>query len=73
MNKPERISMGHGPVIYEVIEGTIRMESAVPRMRLWSIDPDGAYTGEVPASFNEGVREITLGDIYPSIYYLLSI
>ena len=69
----ERISMGHGPVIYEVIEGTIRMESAVPRMRLWSIDPDGAYTGEVPASFNEGVREITLGDIYPSIYYLLSI
>ena len=69
----ERISMGHGPVIFEVIEGKIRMESSVPSMKLWSIDPDGAYTGEVPSTFKDGFREFVLGETYPSIYYLLSI
>lgn len=69
----ERISIGHGPVIFEVIEGKIRMESTVRGMRLWSIDPDGAYTGEVPSVFRDGFREFELGGVYPSIYYLLSI
>lgn len=69
----ERISIGHGPVIFEVIEAEIRMESRVKKMKVWSIDPDGAYTGEVPSSMQDGIRTVVLGEKFPSIYYLLSI
>ena len=69
----KRISLGHGPVLIEPVNATIRMESSVKGMRLWSIDPDGAYTGEVPSSMTDGVRELKIGEVYPSIYYLLSI
>ena len=33
----------------------------------------GAYTGEVPTSFENGICSFKLGTVYPSIYYLLSI
>ncbi len=69
----ERIEIGHGPVIFEVIEASIKLKSSVKAANLWSIDPDGAYTGEVPSTFNDGIREIRIGQKYPSIYYLLSI
>ena len=69
----ERIEIGHGPVIYEVIEAVIRMNSAVPHLHLWSIDPDGAYTGEVPNVLKDGQREFRIGNVFPSIYYLLTV
>ena len=69
----KRISLGHGPVLIEPINATVRMKSSVRNMRLWSIDTDGAYTGEVPSSMTDGIREFKIGEIYPSIYYLLSI
>ncbi|MBO7146805.1 MAG: hypothetical protein J6W81_03555 [Lentisphaeria bacterium] len=69
----ERISLGHGPVLFEVTEATVKMNSNVKNMRLWSIDADGAYTGEVPSTMKDGVREFQIGETYPSIYYLLSI
>ena len=69
----KRISLGHGPVLIEPIQAQIRMKSSVRNMRLWSIDTDGAYTGEVPSTVTDGVREFKIGEVYPSIYYLLSI
>ena len=69
----KRISLGHGPVLIEPINATVRMKSSVRNMRLWSIDTDGAYTGEVPSSMTDGIREFKIGEVYPSIYYLLSI
>ena len=69
----QRISLGHGPVLIEPIEAVINIRSSVENMRCWSIDPDGAYTGMVPSSMENGVRQIKIGEVYPSIYYLLSI
>lgn len=69
----ERISIGHGPVLFEVIEATVRMESSVEHMKIWSIDRNGAYTGNIPVTMKDGIREFTLGETYPSIYYLISI
>ncbi|MBE6403698.1 MAG: hypothetical protein E7039_08265 [Lentisphaerae bacterium] len=69
----KRIAIGHGPVLAEPVKAAIRMQSNVSAMRLWSIDPDGAYTGEVPSTFADGVREFKIGEVYNSIYYLLSI
>ena len=60
-------------VIYEVIEAVVRMNSAVPHLHLWSIDPDGAYTGEVPNVLKDGQREFRIGNVFPSIYYLLTV
>lgn len=72
-NHTERIDIGHGPVVFEVIKADLKLKSQVKAAKLWSIDPDGAYTGEVPSAFADGVRSFRIGDIYPSIYYLLSI
>lgn len=70
----KRISMGHGPVLIEPVNAVVRMKSNVKqKMHLWSIDSDGAYTGELPSSITEGIREFKIGEVYPSIYYLLSI
>ena len=60
-------------MIFEVIEASIKLKSSVRAANVWSIDPDGAYTGEVPSTFNDGIREVRIGQKYPSIYYLLSI
>ena len=49
------------------------MNSAVPHLHLWSIDPDGAYTGEVPNVLKGGQREFRIGNVFPSIYYLLTV
>ena len=69
----ERIEIGHGPVIFEVINAGIKLKNSAAAAKLWSIDPDGAYTGIVPSTVEDGIRKIRLGDTYPSIYYLLSI
>jgi hypothetical protein len=69
----KRLAIGHGPVLAEPVKAAIRMQSNVSAMRLWSIDTDGAYTGEVPSTFADGVREFKIGEVYNSIYYLLSI
>ncbi|MBQ9088472.1 MAG: hypothetical protein IJY46_06805 [Lentisphaeria bacterium] len=69
----ERIDIGHGPVIFEVINADIKLKNSANAAKLWSIDPDGAYTGIVPSTVEDGIRKIRIGDTYPSIYYLLSI
>ena len=69
----ERIEIGHTPVICETVCAEIGLTSSAGIMHLWSIDTDGAYTGEVPTSFENGICSFKLGTVYPSIYYLLSI
>ncbi|MFA6931128.1 MAG: hypothetical protein WCT05_12445, partial [Lentisphaeria bacterium] len=42
-NHTERISIGKTPVLYEVIEAELTMRTTEKALKVWSIDPDGAY------------------------------
>ncbi len=68
----ERIDIGHGPVMYESIQADLEMAHTPVKMHLWSIDQDGAYTGEIPVTHEEKSLKFTIGKTFPSIYYLMT-
>ena len=67
-----RIDIGHGPVLYESIQADLELAHTPVKMHLWSIDQDGAYTGEIPVTQENNSLKFTIGKTFPSIYYLLT-
>jgi len=71
-NHTERISIGKTPVLYEVIEAELTMRTTEKALKVWSIDPDGAYTGQIPTTIQDGILQFRIGRVFPSIYYLIT-
>lgn len=67
-----RYAMGHTPVIFEVIQAEFEMATCHRHLQVWSVDQDGAYTGLVPAAVVDGNLKFKIGEVYPSIYYLIT-
>jgi hypothetical protein len=66
----ERLDIGHAPTLIEVIEARIALKTS-QRLKVWSIDPEGIQTGPVPTRYADGVMSFDLGDVFPSMYYML--
>lgn len=71
-NHTLRYAMGRTPVIFEIINAEFVLETNQHKLKIWSVDQDGAYTGLVPAEVADGKLKFKIGEVYPSIYYLIT-
>jgi len=67
----ERFYVGDAPVIIEVIEAEVELETSQPALRVFAIDPDGHITDHAAAKIEGGVARFAVGGKYPSMYYLI--
>ena len=62
---------GKPPILCEVIEAEIELETDRTNMVIWAINAEGVYVGNVPTTYENGKLKFTLGDKAPSVYYLI--
>jgi len=62
---------GKPPIICEVIEAEVEITTNRSNMVVWAVNAEGIFIGNVPTKYEDGKLKFTLGDKYPSIYYLI--
>ncbi len=62
---------GKAPILCEVIEAEMELETSHSNMVVWAVNSEGVFVGRVPTSYENGKLKFTLGNQYPSIYYLI--
>jgi hypothetical protein len=62
---------GKAPIICEVIEADVEIETERKNMVVWAVNSEGIFVGNVPTKYEDGKLKFTLGPKYPSIYYLI--
>ena len=65
------IDFGTGPIECEVIDAEIKLKTNRERMRVWSVNSDGYYIGQVPVEYEDGWLKFHIGPNYAGIYYLI--
>jgi hypothetical protein len=67
----EQLDYGRPPIIIEKIEAEIEIENPCEKMKVWAVNAEGFYTGCVPSVYKDGVLRFKLGEVFPSMYYLI--
>ena len=62
---------GKPPILCEVIEADVEIRTNRTNMVVWAVNSEGVFVGNVPTRYEDGVLKFTLGNKYPSIYYLI--
>jgi len=65
------LDFGKPPIQIEVIEADIAIRTDKKNLTVWSIGPEGFYTGRIPSTCVDGVLKFHLGDTCQSMYYLI--
>lgn len=65
------IDFGTGPIMAEVIDAEISIRTDVPDLRVWSINSDGYYIGQIPVTYEDGWIHFHVGPNFPGMYYLI--
>ena len=65
------VDYGKPPVIIEVIEAEIEIETSVEGLIVWAVSPEGIYIGRVPTDYVDGKLKFKTGDTAQSMYYLI--
>lgn len=65
------VEVGHAPIVSEVVEATIAIETDRTDLHVWGVNAEGFYVGEVPATFEDGVMTFTVGEKFPALHYLI--
>lgn len=65
------LDVGKPPILVEVIEAGIKLGTAVPTLRVWSVNAEGYFTGVVDSKWEDGVLSFRTGELFPSMYYLI--
>ena len=65
------LDYGKPPVLIEVIEAEIEIETDVTGLKVWAISAEGYYIGKVPTVYEEGKVRFTIGGEARSMYYLI--
>ncbi|NMA09146.1 MAG: hypothetical protein GX929_08555 [Clostridiales bacterium] len=63
---------GEAPILAEVIEATLTIKTARRDLRVWAVNAEGFYHGVVPVTYTDDGMTFTLGEQFPSVYYLIS-
>lgn len=63
---------GTAPILAEVIEATLTIRTKRRDLRVWAVNAEGLYHGAVPVEYTDEGMKFTLGNDFPSVYYLIS-
>lgn len=66
-----QLDLGHGPIEVEVIEAELELETKVPGLQIWAVNPAGSLIGRIPAEYHSGKLHFKIGGEWPSMYYLI--
>ena len=67
------LEVGKPPIMAEVIQATIHLETSEgQRLKVWGVNAEGFYSGNVPTTYENGILSFTVGDEEnPACYYLI--
>ena len=67
------LDIGRAPILSEVIHANIRLKTQIGgKLRVWGVNSEGFYAGQVPTTYEDGVLSFEIGDeLNPAIYYLI--
>lgn len=63
---------GRAPILAEVIEARVTIRTARRDLRVWAVNAEGLYHGAIPAEFDGEGMHFTVGEVFPSVYYLIT-
>lgn len=67
----QQLETGHGPILVEIIEAGIQIETDKTNLRVFSINPQGFIIGYIPSEYKDGKFRFEIGKVYQSMYYLI--
>ncbi|MBQ3065622.1 MAG: hypothetical protein IJC98_05245, partial [Clostridia bacterium] len=65
------LDIGHGPVLIERIVAEIEIETDQRGINVWAVGAEGFYIGTVPTEEVDGKLRFRVGEMSPSMYYLI--
>ena len=70
-NGDQTIDPGHPPIISEVITAEVEIKTERRDLIVHAVNPEGYYTGRIPATWENGVLKFTIGEEFAASYYLI--
>ena len=70
-NGDKLVSYGRLPILTEVIDAEIELETSCPDLQVWAINSEGSYSGVVDSTWENGVLRFRVGPHWASQYYLI--
>ena len=71
MDGDKLLDFGTGPIEAEIIDAEIAIKTDRERLRVWSINSEGFYTGMLETKYEDGWLKFHIGPHYPGLYYLI--
>jgi hypothetical protein len=65
------LDKGHGPILVEPIEATVKIKTSVPDLVIWAIGADGERKKRIDATLDNGYLTFDIGKSAGTIYYLI--
>ena len=65
------LDWGEPPIQIEVIHADIAIRTDKPNLKVWTVNPEGFYTGAVPSVYADGVLKFTIGEKWRGMHYLI--
>ena len=65
------LDFGTGPIEVEILEVDIRLKTSRKKLRVWSVNSEGCYVGNLPHTCEDGWMCFHLGRHFGASYYLI--
>lgn len=62
---------GREPILIDVIEAKISIKTEKKNLIVYSVDPEGFFTGALDSTCENGIFSFSIGEKYESMYYLI--
>ncbi len=65
------VDYGHAPIEAEVISAEITIRTNRTDLKVWGVNAEGFYVGQLPTTFADGQMTFKVGEKLPACYYLI--
>lgn len=69
--RTQQLDPGHGPILIDIIEASIKIKTDKKTLRVMAINPQGLLTGYIPSEYKDGYFSFEIGKEFQSMYYLI--
>jgi len=71
MDGEKLLDIGTSPIEAEIIDAEIAIKTDNTKLRVWSINSEGFYSGNPAVTHEDGWMKFHIGPEYPGLYYLI--